>query len=199
MKKIIPQALDAKDATRLLLSSIAPRPIAFVSTLSKNKIPNAAPFCFFMGVTFTPPTIAFSVYRRGDQKKDTLKNIEHSRDFVINIVDETLSNAMNLSSGSYPPDMSEFDVSGITPTPSEFVSAPRIAESPVHLECKLKAILELGDLPASIVVGEIVCFHVHEEFYKDGIIDVRKLKPLGRAGDNLYLKFTDLFEMNRPA
>ncbi|MBI2605493.1 MAG: flavin reductase family protein [Deltaproteobacteria bacterium] len=199
MKKILPQGLEPRDAYRLLLSAIAPRPIAFVSTVNKKGVPNAAPFCFFMGVTPSPPTIAFSVLRRGDQKKDTLRNLESTRDFVVNIVDEALAQAMNIASGSYPPDMSEFDVAGLTPTPSEIVTAPRIAESPVHLECKVRTILELGDLPAAIVVGEILCFHVHEEFVKDGIIDVRKLKPLGRAGENLYARFSDIFEMDMPA
>lgn len=199
MKKIIPQSLEIKEAYKLLSSVIAPRPIAFVSTVNKNGMPNAAPFCFFMGVTPQPPTIAFSVIRRGDHKKDTIKNIEASRDFVINIVDETLASAMNMASGSYPPDMSEFDVTGLTSIPSSIVTSPRIAESPVHLECKLRSILELGDLPASIVIGEIVCFHVHEEYLKDGIVDVKKLKPIGRAAENIYIRFSDFFEMNRPA
>ena len=191
--------MDTREAYKLLSSAIAPRPIAFVSTVNKNGITNAAPFCFFMGVTPTPPTIAFSIIRRGENKKDTLKNIESTRDFVINMVDETLAASMNMASGSYPPDMSEFDVTGLTQVKSEIVTSPRIAESPVHLECKLKSILELGDIPAAIVVGEIVCFHVREEYLLDGVIDVKKLKPVGRAGENIYLRFTDYFEMNRPA
>ena len=191
--------MDTREAYKLLSSAIAPRPIAFVSTVNKNGIPNAAPFCFFMGVTPTPPTIAFSIIRRGENKKDTLKNIESTRDFVINMVDETLAASMNMASGSYPPDMSEFDVTGLTQVKSEIVTSPRIAESPVHLECKLKSILELGDIPAAIVVGEIVCFHVREEYLLYGVIDVKKLKPVGRAGENIYLRFTDYFEMNRPA
>ncbi len=97
MKKILPQGLDSRDAYRLLLSAIAPRPIAFVSTVNKKGVPNAAPFCFFMGVTPSPPTIAFSVLKRGDQKKDTLRNLEATRDFVVNIVDEALAQAMEPS------------------------------------------------------------------------------------------------------
>ncbi|MEW6056466.1 MAG: flavin reductase family protein [Bdellovibrionota bacterium] len=199
MRKILPQTLETRDAYQLLTSVIVPRPIAFVSTVNKNGVPNAAPFCFFMGVTPAPPTIAFSVIRRGDQKKDTIRNIETSRDFVINIVDEHLSQSMNMASGSYPPDMSEFDVTGLTSVPSEIVSAPRISESPIHLECKLKTIIELGDVPASLVIGEVVCFHVRENLMLDGKIDVKKLRAIGRMEENIYVRATDIFEMIRPA
>lgn len=199
MKKILPSGLETRDSYRLLASVIAPRPIAFVSTVNKNGVPNAAPFCFFMGVTPSPPTIALSILRRGDQKKDTIRNIESTRDFVINLVDENLAQAMNMASGSYPADMSEFDVTGLTSVPSEIVKSPRIAESPVHLECKLHSILELGDVPAHIVIGEIVCFHVKEELFDQGVVDVRKLKPIGRLAESLYARTGDLFEMIRPA
>ena len=199
MRKILPNGLETRDSYRLLSSVIAPRPIAFVSTVNRNGVPNAAPFCFFMGVTPTPPMIAFSVIRRGDQKKDTIRNIETGRDFVINIVDENLSQAMNMASGSYPPDMSEFDVTGLTQVPSEIVTAPRIAESPVHLECKLRTIVELGDVAASIVIGEIVCFHVRESLLVDGIVDVKKLRAIGRLGESVYVRTSDLFDMPRPA
>lgn len=199
MRKILPSGLETRDCYKLLTSCIVPRPIAFVSTVNKNGVPNAAPFCFFMGVTPTPPTVAFSIMRRGDQKKDTIKNIEATRDFVINIVDENLSQAMNMASGSYPPDMSEFDVTGLTSVPSELVSSPRIAESPIHMECKLKSIIDLGDVQASLVLGEIVAFHVRESLLLDGIVDVTKLKAIGRLGESVYVKTSDLFNMNRPA
>ncbi|HRK02695.1 MAG TPA: flavin reductase family protein [Oligoflexia bacterium] len=200
MKKILSNALGTREAYQLLTSSIGPRPIAFVSTSNKNSVPNAAPFCFFMGVTPSPPTIAFSVMRRGETKKDTIRNIENTRDFVVNIVDENLANAMNMASGSYPPDMSEFDVTGLTPLKSELVTAPRIAESPIQLECKLKSILDLGDVQASIVIGEIVCFHFKDGLLSDdGVVDIQKLRPIGRINENVYVRVTDFFEMNRPA
>lgn len=200
MTRITPDKLGTRELHRLLTSAIAPRPIAFVSTINKNGLPNAAPFCFFMGVAPNPPTIAISIIRRGDQKKDTIRNIEENREFVVNIVDESLAQAMNLASGSYPSDMSEFDLTGLTPQPSEKIGAPRISESPVHLECKAKMILELGDIPASLVIGEILCFHIKETLLtKDGIIDVAKLGPIGRMGENLYGTLGNIFEMNRPA
>ena len=199
--KIIPNGVGTRELYKLLSGCIVPRPIAFVSTVNKNDLPNAAPFCFFMGVTPTPPTIALSIIRRGDGggKKDTIRNIETTRDFVINIVDEGLAQAMNMASGSYPPDMSEFDVTGLTQVPSEYVKPPRIAESPISLECKLRSIIDLGDVPASLVIGEIVCFHVRDNVMVDGQIDFKKLKPVGRLGENIYAKMSDLFEMNRPA
>ncbi len=199
--KIIPNGIGTRDLYKLLVSVIVPRPIAFVSTVNKNDLPNAAPFCFFMGVTPNPPTIAFSVIRRGDggEKKDTIRNIENTRDFVINIVDESLTTAMNMASGSYPSDMSEFDVTGLTPLASEYVKSPRIAESPIHLECKLRTIVDLGDVAASIVIGEIVCVHVKDHVLTDGQIDFHKLKAVGRLGESTYVKMTDLFQLNRPA
>lgn len=199
MKRILPQGLEAKDSDKLLSSIIVPRPIAFVSTLNRDGVPNAACFSNFMGVTPTPPIVAFSIMRRGDQKKDTIRNIETMRDFVINVVDQNLAQAMNMASGSYPPDMSEFDVTGLTPLPSEVVSSPRIAESPIHLECRLNSIVDLGTLPASIVLGEVVCFHVRESLLLDGAIDIQKLNPIGHLSQSTYVRLTDLFTMNRPA
>ncbi len=193
--------MGTRELYKLLAGSIVPRPIAFVSTVNKNDIPNAAPFCFFMGVTPNPPTIALSIIRRGEggDKKDTIHNIESTRDFVINIVDEALASAMNMASGSYPSDMSEFDVTGLTPVPSEYIKSPRIAESPIQMECKLRTIVELGDVPASIVIGEIVCVHIRDSVLTDGQIDFKKLKPVGRLGETIYARMADLFEMNRPA
>jgi flavin reductase (DIM6/NTAB) family NADH-FMN oxidoreductase RutF len=199
--KFIPSGMATRDLYRLLSASIVPRPIAFVTTVNKNGLPNAAPFCFFMGVTPSPPTIAISIMRRGDggDKKDTIRNIEATRDFVVNVVDEALASAMNMASGSYPSDMSEFDVTGLTPVPSEYVSAPRIGESPIHMECKLRSILDLGDVPAALVIAEVVCFHVKDSVMVDGHIDPEKLKAIGRVGDTTYTKISNLFEMNRPA
>lgn len=199
MQKIIPNTLETREAYQLLVSCIGPRPIAFVSTINKNGVPNAAPFCFFMPVTPSPPIIALSIIRRGDTKKDTIRNIEHTRDFVVNVVDETLVTAMNTASGSYPPDMSEFDLAGIRPVPGEIVKSPRISESPIQLECKLHSIVELGEVPASLVLGEIVCIHVKDSYMKDGTVDPTKLKPVGRLGENLYVRFSDFFELHRPA
>ena len=193
--------MGTRDLYKLLAGSLVPRPIAFVSTVNKYDVPNAAPFCFFMGVTPNPPTIALSIIRRGDggDKKDTIRNIENARDFVINVVDEALASAMNMASGSYPSDMSEFDVTGLTPVPSEYIKSPRIGESPIQMECKLRTIVELGDLPASIVIGEIVCMHIKDSVLTDGQIDFKKLKPVGRLGETIYARMADLFEMNRPA
>ncbi len=203
--KLLPkdlQSLETRDLYKILSSCITPRPIAFVSTLNKNGLPNAAPFCFFMGVTPSPPTIAFSVMRRGEeqQKKDTVRNIETSREFVVNVVDEALANAMNIASGSFPPDMSEFDLTGLTPTESDIVKPPRIGESPISMECKLRCITDLGDLPASIIVGEVVCFHIKDQLWVPGQgADVSKIKTIGRMGETLYCKTSELFELNRPA
>lgn len=200
MKKILPQGLETRDCHDLLTSIIVPRPIAFVSTVNKKGVPNAASFSFFMGVTPTPPIIAISIMRRGDSKKDTIRNIETVRDFSVNVVDNNLAQAMNMASGSYPPDMSEFDVTGLTPLASEIITSPRIAESPVQMECKLHSIIDLGTAPASIILGEVVCFHVRENLLSpQGLVDPYKLSAIGHVCENMYVRITDLFGMNRPA
>lgn len=199
--KIDPKNYETRDIQKLMTSCIVPRPIAFVSTTNKNGLPNAAPFCFFTGITPSPPTIAFSVMRKGGeyQKKDTIKNIESSRDFVVNIVDEALSSAMNMASGSYPSDMSEFDLTGLRSLPSDLIKSPRIAEAPISLECKLRSILELGDLPASLVIGEIVQFHIRDDLWVNDRIDFKALRAIGRLGEELYVKTSDHFELIPPA
>jgi flavin reductase (DIM6/NTAB) family NADH-FMN oxidoreductase RutF len=193
-----PQTMPQQSLYKLLIGCVVPRPIAWVSSLSETGVANVAPFSFFMGVCGDPPTIAFSSGLRQGGKKDTVNNLEYSGDFVVNVVDDDLAEQMNLSSGEYPPEVDEFVLTGLTAAPSIKVQAPRVAEAPINLECRVAQIIPVGRGPHSLVLGEIVYFHVRDELYHDGRIDMHALRPVGRLAGNLYSHIHDIFEMKRP-
>ena len=184
----------------LLISAIVPRPIALVSTTDGRGGHTLAPFSFFMGVASAPPTVAFSLVRRREgNKKDTLRNVEETGVFVVNVVTERIAAAMNLASTDAPYGHDEFALAGLTPLPAERVASPRVAESPLHLECRLERVVEVGTQPAYLVLGEVVLFHVAEEVLTDGRIDPAKLRPVARLGGSDYGTLGDVFSMARPA
>ncbi|MCK5553618.1 MAG: flavin reductase family protein [Deltaproteobacteria bacterium] len=198
--EINPRDLNTKDSHELFVSGILPRPIAFVSTVGEDGVFNLAAFSCFTMVGFKPALVCFHAgLKRDGVKKDTVVNIEFSRDFAVNIVDEALAEAMNQASAEYPSDVDEFKEVGLTPVKSELVRAPRVAESPVSMECKLTQILESGEAAAGghIIIGEVVRVHIKDELWAGDQIDVSKLKPIGRLGGDLYCRITDIFEMKR--
>jgi flavin reductase (DIM6/NTAB) family NADH-FMN oxidoreductase RutF len=199
--KINPADLDLRDSHRLNTAAIVPRPIAFVSTIGEDGIYNLAPFSAYATISVKPAIICFSVVpRRDGQKKDTLRNIEFSKDFVINVVDEALAEAMNKTSATFPSSVDEFKEASLTPVKSDLVKAPRVAESPINMECKLLQILQLGKglNVSNLIIGEVVLFHVKDELYANGEIQMSKLKAIGRLGGDFYCRTTDMFEMKRP-
>jgi len=196
--KIDPAEAGRRDTYKTLIGSIVPRPIAFVSTMNQDGLVNAAPFSFFTCVAAYPPLICFSPFGRENQKKDTVRNIEQTGDFVVNIVTESLTDPMNICSADFPPEVSEIDVSGLTLLPSEKIKTPRIAESPINLECRKFQILEFSQGAYYLVIGEVVLFHLSEGILTNGEIDIEKLKPLGRLNWDLYVRVTETFEMKRP-
>lgn len=199
--KIIPANLSKRDSHELLMSAILPRPIAFVSTIGEDGIFNLAPFSCFSPIGMKPALVCLQISRKRDgQKKDTLKNIEFTRDFVVNVVDESMAEAMNQSSADYPGDVDEFKEVGLTALKSDLVKAPRVAESKINMECKLVQFLEFGEVPTGshIIIGEIVLAHIRDELWSGDQIDISKWKPIGRLGGQLYCRMTDRFEMKRP-
>jgi flavin reductase (DIM6/NTAB) family NADH-FMN oxidoreductase RutF len=197
---IDPQAVPASIAYQLLTSAVIPRPIGFISSLSPEGIANLAPFSFFNAVCGEPPMIMFCASNR-HPLKDTLRNVQAMREFVVNIVSEEISQQMNLTSGDYAPDISEFEVAGLTPVPSDIVQPPRVLESPVSMECRVHDILKVSDKPmgGSIVIGEVIRFHVRDSIIdKDMFIDPDKLKPVARLGGPSYSRIRDRFDMIRP-
>ena len=155
-----PQDLDSTAVYKLLISSVVPRPIAWVSSLDAAGVPNLAPFSYFMAITDSPPTIAFSCSPRAGGKKDTLRNVEAAGEFVVNIVDDDRAEAMNLSSGEYAPEVDEFALAKLTAAPAIKVKAPRVVEAPISMECKLVRVLPVGK--ANLIIGEVVQWHVRD-------------------------------------
>ncbi|HJM09916.1 MAG TPA: flavin reductase family protein [Candidatus Marinimicrobia bacterium] len=199
---IDPNKQSFSENYKLMIGSIVPRPIALVSTVSSNGLKNLAPFSYFNGVCSYPPTIMFAPGRRGYDglTKDTLNNIRETEDFTVSIVSEEIGKQMVACATDYPPDVDEFEISGLTPLPSEKVKAPRVAESKVSFECKLNQIVEIGDdSPGAgfLVIGTIVIFHIDDDVYRDGKIDIKTLKPLGRLAGNSYTRISEIFDIVR--
>ena len=196
-----PHTMKQESIYKLLIGCVVPRPIAWVSTVGPDGVNNLAPFSFFMGVCSEPPTIAFSSGPRAKNRKDTVRNAEHTGDFVVNVVDDDLAEQMNLSSGEYPPEVDEFALTGLTAAPGTRVRAPRVTQAPISLECRVARIIPVGRGPHSLVLGEIVYFHVRDDLYETatGRIDVARLRPVGRLAGNSYAHVHDIFQMKRPS
>jgi flavin reductase (DIM6/NTAB) family NADH-FMN oxidoreductase RutF len=201
--EIDPLSLPWNSVYKILIGSVVPRPIGWISTIDPGGCANLAPFSFFNVVCANPPHVLFCPMIRGtDQKpKDTLRNIRSTGEFVVNIVTEGLAQAMNLTSTELPAEVNEFEISGLTPQPSATVRPPRVAQSPVHFECKVATIFDIGDQPGSgsVVIGHVIHIHVREDVLIEADkIDLEKLKPIGRLAGSDYCRVTDLFQMIRP-
>lgn len=195
-----PASLKSSEWYRLMIGVIIPRPIAWVTSVNGAGLVNVAPFSFFNGVSANPPVISLSFgYRRGI-KKDTLRNIEAGKEFVVNIVPSTMADAMNQSSGDYPAEISEVTAIGLDTAPSVKVRPPRLAASPVAMECRLFQSIPVGEAPdgATLVLGEVVWLHAMDRVVPDGRVDARQLDALGRLGGTWYCKTQDQFSMERP-
>ena len=203
-----PSSLSHSELYSLILSSVAPRPIAWVSTLSASGQPNLAPFSFFNCVCAEPPLLAFAPGLRPPtqagsahgEAKDTLRNIRETKEFVINVVTYELAEAMNQTSGEYDASINEFELAQIAPAPSQVVKVPRVAASPVSFECRLYQILDFATSPesGSLVIGQIVSIHVDDSHMKQGKLDRNSLDLIGRMGGIQYTRTTQRFEMVRP-
>ena len=185
-----------------LIRVIAPRPIAWVSTVSATGVTNLAPFSFFTGVGSRPPSVLFCpANRRDGGPKDTLKNILTTQEFVINVVPYRLAEAMNLSSAELPSEESEFELTGLQVSESVVVKAPGVSSSPIRMECRLLQHLALDDGPggANIVLGEIVHLHLDDNVLDStGYADPMLLDLIGRLGGAAYCRTTEQFELPRP-
>ena len=199
---IDPAAAAPGDIYKLMVGAIVPRPIAFVSTVSADGIRNLAPFSFFTAISANPPVICFSPMIRGSDgaRKDTLRNIEQTREFVVNVVSEEFVQQMNICSKEFLPEIDEFEASGLTPIPSDVVKPPRVKESHVNMECTLVQIVDVSPKPlgGSIVLGEVVRFHIDDAFVDNYRIDPGKLCAVGRMGGPTYTRTTDRFDLERP-
>ncbi len=201
--EINPTTISYQSVYKIMTGSILPRPIGWISSIDSNGHPNLAPFSFFNAVCSNPPTVLFCSSIRGSdgKTKDTLNNVRATNEFVVNIVTEELLQAMNASSIEAPPDFDEFNYAGLTLSPSVRIKPPRIKESPIHYECKVKQIIEISDQPggASIVIGSIVHIHVDDGImFGNDKINLTALKPIGRLMGSGYCRVTDIIEIERP-
>lgn len=199
-----PQELAWQSIYKLMIGSIVPRPIGWISTVDLDGRPNLAPFSFFNAVCPNPPHVVFCPMIRGTDSahKDTLRNLQATGEFVVNIVTEELSEAMNLTSTELPASINEFVLTGLVAEPSVRVRPPRVAASPVHYECQVAHILEFGDHPGSgaAVIGQVLHLHVSDSvLIGEDKIDLARLKPIGRLAGSAYCRVTDVFELTRPA
>lgn len=201
--EVAPESLSRQSIYKILIGSVIPRPIGWISTVDEAGQPNLAPFSFFNVVCAKPPTVLFCPMIRGTDgnTKDTLNNVKATGEFVVNIVTEELVPAMIASSVEIASDVNEFELTGLETAPSVMVRPPRVAHSPIHFECKLTQIVEIGNNRGggSVVIGEIVHLHVDERvLFNEDKIDLTALKPVGRLAGSSYVRVTDLFEIDRP-
>lgn len=187
--RVVPGEVPRRVAYRLLIGTVVPRPIAWISSVGADGSRNLAPFSYFMGVGADPPTIAVSINARQGGRKDSLRNIQETGEFVLNLVTESLLERMVATSGEYAYGFDEFAWAGLTPLPSDFVKAPRVGESPVHMECKLLTVVNLGNPPnlTGLVIAQIVAWHIADEVLTDGVPDMDKLGAVARMIDDEYL------------
>lgn len=195
--EIAASTLSPRDVYAVMTACIVPRPVAWVSTLSKEGVRNLAPFSYFMGVGSKPPMLAVSVGHRRDASKDTGRNARETGEFVVNICTRLLAEKMAATAGEYEAHVDEFEVAGLTASESKSVRAPGVFESPVRLECKLHQVVEPSD-NVDLLIGEVLHFHFDDSILTDGLPDAAKLDPVARLGGPWYASLGEIFAMERP-
>lgn len=203
MAEFVPSNMPVGDRSLLLNSLVAPRPVAFVSTMSADGKGNLAPFSFFMAAGYNPMAVAFSATNwRDGEPKDTLRNVEATGEFVVSVSTRAMAEKLNQASYRYAPGEDEFDHAGFTRAPSVMVKPPRVAESPAALECRVLQIVRTGEGPAAgnVVVGEVIHVHVDPSVMQDGLPDNRKIEHLVRLGADYFSsqRADAIFSLKRP-
>ncbi|MGE3272798.1 MAG: flavin reductase family protein [Chloroflexota bacterium] len=194
--------LASRDAYKLLIGSVVPRPIGWVSTVSAGDVGNLAPFSFFMAATGNPPTVVLSTSFRDGKPKDTLQNVMEVPEFVLNVVSEDVGEAMNATSEEFPADVDELVAAGLTPVPSSRVRPVRVAEAPINMECKVVQLVPVGDpqTGATLIIGEVLAWHVRDDLFDAERFRIRldQLRAVGRMAGDGYTRTRDQFDMIRP-
>jgi flavin reductase (DIM6/NTAB) family NADH-FMN oxidoreductase RutF len=202
MISIDPAQQSERDNYKLLIGSIIPRPIAFVTTLSNDGVLNAAPFSYFSIVSSVPPLLSVSVQRKQGAMKDTARNATENGALVIHIVDESAVEAVNQTAASLPPGESEVALAGLTPVASETIVVPGVKEAKIRMECKLEQSIPLGgsgEVPGcDLLICRVVRFHIADDIYENGRINAERLKPVSRLAGNDYAALGRQFAIVRP-
>jgi flavin reductase (DIM6/NTAB) family NADH-FMN oxidoreductase RutF len=203
MRSIDVSQLTQPQAYKLLIGSVVPRPIAWVSTISEQGVTNLAPFSFFNAVCSHPPAVMFCVSTPPDlSEKDTLRNIRATGEFVVHIVTQAMVEQMNATAVPAPYGVSEIDLTGLETEPSTMVRPPRVKGTPIQLECRLLQIVEIGPPvqgSARMVIGQVVYAHLDEAISDDALhIDTHALQPVARMAGNSYAPVGEQFTLPRP-
>jgi flavin reductase (DIM6/NTAB) family NADH-FMN oxidoreductase RutF len=196
-----PKANTERENYKLLIGTIIPRPIAFVTSEAEDGTINGAPFSYFNIISSNPPMISLALQRKEGKMRDTARNILNKQEFVVHIVDESNVEAINITAASLPPDQSEVEKAKLSLVSSENVSVSGIKESKVRFECKLEHAVELGEgeeIGVDLVIGKILKFHIDEEIYESGRINHEKLKAISRLAGSNYAKIGETFSIERP-
>jgi flavin reductase (DIM6/NTAB) family NADH-FMN oxidoreductase RutF len=193
------ETLDSSAIRVLMGACIAPRPVALITTLGPGGIVNAAPYSNFMGVSSEPPLIAFAMGRNNGEEKDTLRNIRDNGTFVVNAVSLEMAEAMHHTAAEYPREVSELGPAGLTTVPGVATEVPRVAESPIHLECRVHQLVEIGSPPTNaIVIGEVLSIHARRDLVGEGPeLNGLAWNPLGGIGDS-YMRPGTIFDLPYP-
>jgi flavin reductase (DIM6/NTAB) family NADH-FMN oxidoreductase RutF len=192
--------LAPRDAYRLLVSLVVPRPIGWVSTVGADGSRNLAPFSFFNGVGGPPPTVMVSVGERRGVEKDTLRNARETGEMVVHLVDEGLAAQMNQSSGEWPYEIDEFDAAGLAAVESDVVRPPRLRDAVAAMECVVKQLVPVEDTSYVMILGRVVRFHLRDGLLApDGLVDASALRPVARLGRDDYTTLGEVFTMLRPS
>jgi flavin reductase (DIM6/NTAB) family NADH-FMN oxidoreductase RutF len=200
MPTITPADLPPRDAYRLMISLIVPRPIAWISTLGLDGSLNLAPYSFFNGVAGNPPTIMVAFGQRQGKPKDSLRNIRETGEFVVNIVGAELASHMNRTSGEYAYEVDEFELTGLETAASIDVRPPRVALAPAALEVRATQFIPVEDSNYTVVFGRVLRYHLRAGLLRpNGLADPRLLNPVARLGGDEYALLGDLFDLQRPA
>lgn len=200
MKIIDPAMNSERENYKLLIGSIVPRPIAFVTSRAHDGTLNGAPFSYFSIVSAAPPMISLAVQRKNGRMKDTARNILSGEQFVVHIVDMDNVEKVNQTAASLAPDESEIELAGFETVPSEAVDVPGVKEAKIRMECVLERALELGEgTPGTdLLIGRVVKFHIDDKIYEDGKIDIRELAAVSRLAGADYAEIGTIFTIERP-
>ena len=192
------EGLDTADAYRLLVGCVVPRPVAWITTVDEDGRVNAAPFSSYNYVATSPPMLAVNIASRASDgaMKDTARNIRASGEFVVNVATEATMEAMHGSAQDYPPEISEAEALGIGLLPSRHIRPPRIAASPVQMECRLDQIVPLGRGVNTLYIGEVIAFHLSPEIYDGSRVDSAAMRPIARLGGPFYATLGEI--IHRP-
>jgi len=188
-------SLDTETAYRLVVGCVAPRPVAWITTVDEQGLVNAAPFSSYNYVATSPPMLAINIASRpgSGNTKDTARNIKFSREFVVNVATEDNMELMHRSAQEFAPDVSEIEALGIPLLPSRHVKPPRIALSPVQMECRLDQVIVLGRGINTLYIGEVVAFHLREDIYDGQRVDTVAMRPIARLGGPYYSGLGEIF------